>query len=211
MPLTVPEGVNPKLVTLCEEFMRFTYDLLGAYLDSLAGLDQLRGHLVERQKAKINKIKESQPGKATVEFMDQQVLDHRFQADQTRPEELLHRSTQGEFKLRTAPGGRDSQFLSQMLIAFLYGAWEDNYREKVALQLGHSEKNALSSDLFQDVCKLRQAIVHNQGKATEDVERAKVIRWFRRGDQIYICRERAQMLLDEIDYYVTQLCGLKVG
>jgi len=95
-----------------------------------------------------------------------------------------------------------------MLVALLYGAWEDKYRERVALSLGHSEKNALGSDVFQDICKLRQAIIHNQGKATEDVEHAKIIAWFRHGDEIYISRERAGQLLDEIDYYLTQLCGL---
>ncbi len=191
--------------------MHFSYDLFGAYLDALAGLDQIREDLINRQKAKIAKLKDTQPEKATEEFMDQQALDHRLQADARRPEELLHRSTQGNFKRRTAPGGLDARFLSQMLVAMLYGAWEDRYREKVALSLGHSEKNALGSDLFQDICKLRRAIVHNQGKATDDVEHAKMIRWFRRGDEIYISRERAQQLLDEIDHYVTQLCGLKSG
>ena len=208
MPLRIPSNVDPKLVAVCEEFMRFNYDLFGAYLDALAGLDQIRQDLVNRQAARIAKLKNTQPDKATEEFMDQQGLDHRLQADQRGPEEILHRSTQGDFKRRTALGGLDTRFLSQMLVALLYGAWEDRYRERIALSSGRSEKNALGSDLFQDINKLRQAIVHNQGKATEDVEHAKIIRWFRRGDEIYISRERAQQLLDEIDHYVTQLWGL---
>jgi len=189
--------------------MRFSYDLFGAYLDALAGLDEIRQHLVNRQKARIAELKNTQPNKASEEFMDQQVLDHRFEANQRGPEELLHRSTQGDFKRRTAPGGLDARFLSQMLLALLYGAWEERYREKVASSLGHSDKNVLRSDLFQDINKLRQAILHNEGKATADVERAKIIRWFRRGDDIFISRERVQQLLDEIDHYVTQLCGIR--
>lgn len=141
--------------------------------------------------------------------MDQQPLDHRFEGDQRRPEELLHRSTQGEFKRRTAPGGLDARFLSQMLVSLLYGAWEDVYRKRVASCLRHSKKNALGSDLFQDINKLRQAILHHHGKATEEVERANIIRWFRRGDDIFISPERARQLLDEIDHYVTQLCGIQ--
>ena len=188
--------------------MRFSYDLFGAYLDALAGLDQIREDLINRQKAKITELRITQPDKASEEFMDQQALDHRFQADQHGPEELLHRSTRGDFKRRTAPGGLDARLLSQMLVALLYGAWEDRYRKRVALSLGYPGKNALRSDLFWDINKLRQAILHNGGRATEDVEQAKIIRWFRRGDEIFISRERAQQLLDEIDHYVTQLCGI---
>jgi hypothetical protein len=209
MPSRAPNGVDEKLFAVCEEFMRFCYDVFGAYLDALAGLDQIREDLVNRQKAKIAELKNAQPEKASEEFMDQQALNHRFQADQHGPEELLHRSTQGDFKRRTAPGGLDARLLSQMLLALLYGAWEDRYREKVALCLGYSHKNALGSDLFQDINKLRQAILHNQGKATEDVEHAKIICWFRRGDEIYLSRERARQLLAHIDHYVTQLCGIQ--
>src|SRR5258706_4576392 len=202
MPLAVPNGGDPKLFAVCDEFMRFSYDLFGAYLDALAGLDQIREDLIKRQKAKIAELKNTQPEKATVEFMDQVALDHRFQADERGPAEILHRSTQGDFKQRTASGGLDARFLSQMLVALLYGAWEDGYRGRIAMSLGHSVKNALGSDLFQDICKLRQAIVHNHGRATEDVERAKIIRWFRQGDEICISRERARQLLDELDHYV---------
>jgi len=209
MSLTNPNAVDPELFAVCKEFMRFSYDLLGAYLDALAGLDHIREGLINRQKEKIAKLKDNQAEMATEEFMDQQALDHRVQADARGPEDLLHRSTQGDFKRRTAPGGLDARLLSQMLVTILYGAWEDKYRERVALSLGHSDKNALGSDLFQDICKLRQAIVHNQGKATNDVERAKIIHWFRRDDEIYISREHARQLLDEIDHYVTRLCGIK--
>jgi hypothetical protein len=209
MPIPIPTGANPQLVTICEEFMRFSYDLFGAYLDALAGLDQIRQNLVNRQKAKIAKLKNTDPDKATEEFMDQQPLDHRLQADQQSPEVLLlHRSTQGDFKRRTAPGELDARFLSQMLVALLYGAWEDEYRGRVASCLGHSKKDALGSDLFKDINSLRQAILHNRGKATEAVQRAKTIRWFQRGDHILISRERANQLLHEIDDYITQLCGI---
>jgi hypothetical protein len=209
MPPPVPIGVDPKPFAICREFMRFCYDLLGAYLDALAGLEAIRSELVRRQKAKIDELKETQPEKASEEFMDQQVLDHRFPADQHNPEELLHRSTQGEFKRRTAPGGSVARFLGHMMVALLYGAWEDNYRQKVASSLGHSDKNALKSDLFQDIAKLRQAILHNQGEATEEAERAKVLHWFQRGDEIYISPDRTRQLLDEIDAYVTELYGIQ--
>ena len=209
MTARMPPGVDPKVFAACDEFMQFTYGLLGAYLDALAGLDQIRQNLVSRQRAKIAELTKTQPDKASTDFLDQQALNHGLEADQRKPTELLHRSTQGDFKRRTAPGGLDARYLSQMLIAFLYGAWEDRYRERVASSLGHLNKNGLKSDLFQDINKLRQAILHNQGKATEGVEKAKVIHWFRGDEDVFITRERAKQLLDEIDHYVTQLCGIQ--
>src|SRR5258706_14990021 len=101
MPLPVPNGVDPKLFAVCDEFMRFSYDLFGAYLDALAGLDQIREDLIQRQKAKIDELKNTQPEKAPVEFMDQVELDHRLQADERGPAELLHRCDQREFKQGT--------------------------------------------------------------------------------------------------------------
>jgi hypothetical protein len=210
MPLPVPDGVDPKLIEICDVFMRFCYDLFGAYLDAVAGLNTIRQDLINRQNTKIAQLKDTQPEKATEEFMDQQVYDHRLEADEHSPVELLHRSTQGDFKRRTATGGPSARFLSQMLVAMLYGAWEDNYREKVALILGHANKDGLKSDLFQDISKLRHAIVHNQGIATEEVQNAKIIPLFRRGDEIYFSPDHAHQLLNHIDYYISGLCGLPV-
>src|SRR5882672_10863481 len=102
MQARIPPGTDPKLLAIRHEFMLFIYTLFGAYLDALAGLDLIRQDLVNRQTAKIAELKNNQPDKASEEFMDQQVIDHRFEGGS---EELLHRSTQGDFKRRTAPGG----------------------------------------------------------------------------------------------------------
>ena len=174
MDTSIPSSVNLKAVTICRQFIRFSYDLLGAYLDALAGLEVARQKIIRHQNEKIDKLRQTQPQNATMEFMDQQVVDHQLEASQQQPEELLHRSTQGEFKRRAASGGLDARFLGHMMVALLYGAWEDNYREKVALSLGHSKKNELKSELFQDINKLRQAIQHNSGKATKEVEMSRL-------------------------------------
>ncbi len=199
--------LNPKAFAVCDAFMRFSYDLLGAYLDALAGLEAVRKEVIREQNEKIEKLRLIKPHDATVEFMDQQVLDHRFGANQNEPEEILHRSTQGAFKHRTAFGGADARFLGQMMVALLYGAWEDKYRQEAAFALGHSDKNELKSELFSDVAKLRHAIVHNNGKATKEVGRAKVIKWFQENDEIFISRVQARNLLEEIDHFITQLCS----
>ena len=96
-----------------------------------------------------------------------------------------------------------------MMIALLYGAWEDHYRKEIALALGYSQKDDLKSDLFGDIAALRHAIVHNQGTATMNVQNSKIIPWFRHGDDIYFTNTRICQLFDEVDHFVTGLCGIQ--
>jgi hypothetical protein len=208
MDVTVPPGVEPKLFEVAMEFMGFTHKLWGAYLDALGGLQCVREHLVEFQNAKIAELKEKDPAQASEEFMDAQNLSHEFEATTEEPERLLHRSTQGDFKRRTAVDGPDARLLGYMMAALLYGAWEDVYRLKLAVALGHSEKNALQSDLFGDLKQLRHAIVHHAGIATEEVEQSKMLKWFRRGELMFITSAQVDALYHAIDSYITGLCGI---
>jgi hypothetical protein len=208
MRLPIPPGANPALYPIAKEFMRLSYDLLGAYLDALGGLESIRNDVIRYQAKTIEGLKQSDPANASEQFMDQQSLSHEFGADQHGPRKLLHRTTQGEFKRRTSFGGLDARLLGYMMVALLYGSWEDKYREAFALALGHSKKDDLQSDLFGDLRKLRIAIIHNHGIATQDVESGKILRWFRRGDSMFISHEHVDRLFDHLDAYVTQLCGI---
>jgi len=191
--------------------MHLSDALFGAYLDALAGLDVIRRELILYQTDRIAHLKQADPKNASEEFMDQQPVSHELSADTRTPQKLLHRTTQGEFKLRTTSGGLDARLLGYMMIAQLFASWEDRYRERFALALGHSKKNALQSDLFGDLCKIRNAAIHNQGIATQAVEDATILRWFRRGDLMFISSEHVDFLFDQIDLYITQLCGIQAA
>jgi hypothetical protein len=187
--------------------MRFSSNLLAAYLDALAGLSRIREEVIQHQNDKIAGLKETDPEKATEEFMDQQPMSHALEEPgESKLPRLLHRATQADFKKRTSPSGADAQFLGWMVITLLYGSWEDNYREKLAIKLGHKSKRDLRHDLFGDLGQLRHAVLHHNGVATRDFENAKVLKWFRRGETIFISYDHADFLLDQIDSYVSQLC-----
>ena len=190
--------------------MRLGYDLLGAYLDALSGLAAGRGELVRYQTHTIDRLKESEPQNASEQFMDQQPLSHEFAADSGGPQKLLHRTTQGDFKQRTTPGGLDTRLLGYMMITLLFGYWEDEYRERFALALGYSKKNELQSDLFGDLCNLRNAAIHNRGIATQAVQDAKILRWFKRGDRMLVSSEHVDGLFDQIDAYIARLCKIQL-
>jgi hypothetical protein len=208
MNVPAPLGVDPKLFEVALQFMRFTHELWGAYLDALGGLRCVRERVIEFQNTKIAELKESDPTQGSEEFMDTQSLSHEFEPTNEEPQRLLHRSTQGDFKQRTAVDGPDARLLGYMMVALLYGAWEDVYRLKLAVALGHSEKKALQSDLFGDFAQLRHAIVHHAGIATIDVERAKILKWFRHGEMMFITSAQVDALYHSIDSYVTELCGI---
>jgi len=210
MPAGIPPAVDPKLYAIAEEFMRYSYDLLGAYLDALAGIRRVRAELIRYQNDTITRLKQSDPDKASEEFMDQQPMSHEFGADHRGTPKLLHRTTQGEFKQRTTSTGLDTRLLGYMAITLLYGSWEDMFREKLAFAIGHPHKNDLKADLFGDLGSLRHAIIHNHGVATERVEAAKDLRWFCRGQTIFLSAEHVDQLFDQIDAYVTQLCGIRI-
>jgi hypothetical protein len=208
MPVAVPAGVDEKLFRVGEEFMHFAHDLWGTYLDALGGLRCSRDQVIEFQRKKIAEIASTEPEHASEQFMDTQPLTHEFESTASTPQEFLHRSTQGEFKARTAADGSDARVLGYMMIALLYGAWEDEYRSRFATALGHGSKNDVKSDLFGDVAQLRHAIVHHGGIATEEVERALILKWFRRGELIFITSAQVNWLYHEIDSYITTLCGI---
>jgi hypothetical protein len=206
--IDVPPGVNETLFKVALEFMGFTHKLFGAYLDALGGLRLLRKQVVDFQNATIADLKQKIPAQATEAFMDTQPLSHEFEATTMSPEMHLHQSSQGEFKKRTALDGRDARLLGYMMVALLYGAWEDVYRLKFALALGHSEKNAVQSELFRDLAKIRHAIVHNAGIATEAVEQSQKLIWFQRGDLMFSTTIHVDNLYHDIDCYITELCSI---
>jgi hypothetical protein len=188
--------------------MHFAHDLFGTYLDALGGLRYSRDQVIEFQRKKIDEIKSTEPEHASEAFMDTQSLTHEFEPTPDAPQELLHRSTQGEFKSRTAADGADARILGYMMIALLYGAWEDEYRNRFATALGHASKNDVRSDLFGDVAQLRHAIIHHRGVATEKVEHARMLKWFRREEKIFITSAQVNSLYHQVDACITQLCGI---
>ena len=66
------------------------------------------------------------------------------------------------------------------VIVFLVASWEDNYRARIAKECGIT-KNELKSDVFHDLNKYRQAILHAGGKLRAA---PKAIDFFGNGDTV---------------------------
>ena len=71
------------------------------------------------------------------------------------------------------------------VIVFLVASWEDSYRTRIAKELGLA-KNGLKSDVFYDLNKYRQAILHARGTLRTE---PRALQIFRKGDQVALTDE----------------------
>jgi hypothetical protein len=209
--IRIPVGVDEKVFRACEAYMRYAHELLTSYLDALAGLAAVRREVIAWQERLIEKLKFDEPEKASIEYLDSASgVQHQLEGEGTSPPSWLAQMTYGEFKARTTNTGKDAVALGHMLIALLYGAWEDNYRAQISAALRLKSKNGIQHDLFGDLGALRHAVLHNRGIATSKVEQAKILKWFRRQQVIFISAERADALFKAIDVAVTEICGIRM-
>ena len=88
----------------------------------------------------------------------------------------------GQFLIATAPNGRHEIMLNQSIIVLIVASWEVTYRNRIASEIG-IEKNELESDLFHDLNKYRQAILHVDERL--DVE-PRVLKHFALEDRVEI-------------------------
>ena len=86
------------------------------------------------------------------------------------------------------------------VIVLTYSIWEERYRSMIAEECNLSCKNDVESEVFYDLNKYRQAILHADGRLDRD---ASVIGIFRRGDLISPDEEQMHdlfsTLIDELN------------
>lgn len=96
-------------------------------------------------------------------------------------------------------GGRNVRLLRNGLVALAYALWEDEYRQRIATETSRPSKNQIKSDVFQDLNKYRQAVLHTNGRLDRD---PKVIRLFRKGDVVAFQKEHMYVLFS---YLINEL------
>jgi len=115
--------------------------------------------------------------------------------------------TINEIKVRNSYGGRNQWFFANMCVVWIYQCWEDHYRKQIAKSLGCSI-NEVISPVFGDVRKLRNAIIHNLGVATSELEKTEVITPFKQGIPLYLNENHLRALVENIHTYLDTLIYL---
>lgn len=90
----------------------------------------------------------------------------------------LHTSTLGEALDRCRAHGPSEVFLAGMCLASIYAKWEDHSRQRMADALC-IKKNAVRSELFADLSRIRHIIMHGGSKADKDFSKCTVLTWFK--------------------------------
>lgn len=181
------------LFDLIDEFDQVLDDAVGLYLDSQAGLMRY-GAFIEEMLEKS--VRESG---FTAEYLDDRSLTYG-EGDPSDPSALaLHSVTHRALKARNAfPGGKNHVLLGQRFIVDIYTFWEDEYRSKIAAALGRDRKT-ITSDILGDIRLLRISIIHHRGVAKPEVERCKILKWFKEGDRIDISGDdKFKLIVSEI-------------
>jgi hypothetical protein len=206
----------PRLCQLSEEFTQHWERLQALYLDAAAGFSFVVAH-VESEQAKAGSFVrgselDSQAFQDTRMFSYEDIFADNFCTS------TIHRATQGEVRIRNAPGGANFTTLGQLCLISFYDFWEDYLREEYAIAKGvldRHERNRevrgrtlrehASHDLWGDLYYLRTSIVHNQGVATSAVTKCKLIKWFKPGDPIVLTPQHMRAIFLALLNYCNEL------
>ena len=120
---------------------------------------------------------------------------------------VAHTTTIGDRIGRNACDGANCTFVSNMAVVAIYSYWEDYYRLEIAKAMNLTNQE-LKSDIFGEIRRLRQAIVHHHGKATAEVAAAKLLAWFDEGEEIFFSQAMFFRLVSEIREYLKTIPGI---
>lgn len=186
-----------KAKELLNEFGSIVNSIYGVYLDSTRGFYLLSKALIDEQKQAIQLLKKTNPELANLEHLDKQ-KSYYGRGDPNKPDSVFVQvSTQAEQKARNEDGGANYKFNANMCLVSLYQYWEDEYRGKIEQALG-LEKNSVQADIMGDIRWLRESIIHNKAITSKKIRKCKVLKWFKKGDEIFIDKN----MFEEMIYHI---------
>ena len=140
----------------------------------------------------------------TIDDLDKTTFHYAVKDDVSRKIRSEAAFTQGEWKEKIGKDGTNIRHIGNMCLVMIYQYWDDRYRDEIAKSKGIS-KGELTSDLFGDIRHFRNSIIHNNGIAISEVNRCKILKWFRENDEIVIDAIKMDCLIDYIKKEVNTL------
>lgn len=116
--------------------------------------------------------------------------------DPRRPDaKYRYRATFGDMLARCASDGPLLVTHRRNVVVLIVASWEHVYRERIAEELGFSDKNDVKSDAFRDLNRIRNAILHAGNELRDD---PSVIRLFEVGEQISLTSEHMEHIFEAL-------------
>lgn len=185
-------------LTPAAEFLAEVDGFFAAYFDASVGFQLNLQRLENAQRSTA-----ADTGRSIAE-LDQLPFLYIVGDPTTPAAKVLIPMLQGDVKRRNGPGGANAFFLARMLIVATYQIWEEHYRGMLAVERGVG-KDEIVSDLFGDLRRYRQAIVHHRSIAMASVIKNRVLHWATAGSPIEPSRTEMQQLLSGIREEVERL------
>jgi hypothetical protein len=185
-----------KLAVAIFEYLSIVDGIYGAFHDACRGF-----HLVREQMINLQNYAKAQHG-----FEPDDSKDFLYgKGDPNQPSStLLHKVSQGELKKRNEKDGINTQFTAAMCVIAIYQYWEDSYRARFAEALNLQTKE-LIADIFGDIRLIRIALVHKQGKCDKEIERCKILKWFKDGDLVQISEDRMEEIVAKVKAFLLEM------
>lgn len=216
-----PHQIDPKinyrrLNELSEEFTEHWNQVRALYLDAAIGFRFVSQYVVDIQNQARAIARgtdmDSEEFQDTRGFLYSEILAEEFVTS------AIQLESQGHIKRRNMLGGENFIVLAQSCIVSLYTYWDEYLRREYAIAKGYLDVNEkdgkvidatlnkyVPNDLWGDLRLFRNAIIHRRGKAGPEIERCKVLTWFKPGDAISITPDRMRVILLKLLTYRNEL------
>ena len=205
---------------LFHEFASFIEQLHTLYLDSLAGYSVLHERLKDHQQTMARLLGASELAEEAFQDTCSMLYEHLCSKGFT-PVALSPVMKQGDMKRRLADNGVNTILLGRQCLTSAYAYWEEYLRPEVGKAMGvlpadangRTEEdrkilnNHVKEDFWGDIRYIRNAIVHNNGTATSEIAKCRVLRWFAPGQPIDLRLEHMTVVFVGMGYYRNWLNG----
>jgi len=168
-------------MTSKEEFIAKIEGIYGIYRDCGHSFDLALRDLTVQQSSRL--IEFNAKGQNwTIDDLDNKNLHYAVKEEDGKVNSAAA-VTQGEWKVKIGKNGTNIKLIGNMCLVMIY-----QYSKGIG-------KDELASDLFGDLRHFRRSIIHNNGYAISEVDRCKILKWFRANDEIIIDGARMDQLI----------------
>ena len=196
--MSTQSQINPVLT----EFAESDNSIMGVCFDAIRGFDLNLKEIDRTQREFLEQSGTANPSDEDLQLLDSAWIIYSHGSPSDSEKLVYHQGTQRDFKTRNSQGGSNEVFIGNMTLISIFEYWEETCRPRLAAILD-VHKDQVECDIFGDLRIIRNSILHHSGIALDDVNRCKVLKWFKAGDKIMVDRPRLRDL-------VTRLEGLEI-
>jgi hypothetical protein len=179
------------LEIIIKEFSEVVDEIYGVYLDATKGFVDNKTQMENIQNDSMSKLN------VTIDYLDNVPIVYGKGPPGHSGTYILHVCTQKKYKERNDKNGKNFILLANLCVMELYQYWEDHYRTIISQKIG-IERSELKANIFGDIRLLRNSIVHHQSTALPEIEKCKILSWFKTNEKIIIFPD----MFEEIIYQV---------